>query len=156
MLAEEEPKRNPGGPEGRWTLDGGRISESTSNSLLFTTLILGRSESIIMTVRMVFSRLSSWIVVSIPIFQPSRQVGTCCRACRSSRVCCAASRSLALPAEVSRPTRAWRCGSSREEPSGNNTSSSTSIDCRRRRVWRHTSQSPSVKIKSSPTLVVWS
>lgn len=80
--------------------------------------------------------------------------GTCCRACRSSRVCCAASRRLAWPAEVSRPTRVCRSGSSREEPSGNSTSSSTSIDCRRRRAWRHTSQSPSVKMKNMLLVVL--
>lgn len=86
----------------------------------------------------------------------TRYDGTCCRACRSSRVCCAASRRLALAAEVSRSTRVCRSASSREEPNRNKTSSSTSNDCRRRRVWRHTSQSPSVKIKKTLILVVLS
>lgn len=75
--------------------------------------------------------------------------GTCWRTCRSSRVCWAASLRLGCTLDVSWPTRACSCGSSRGESSRSNTSSSNNIDCRRRKEWRHTSQSPSVRDQRS-------
>lgn len=71
--------------------------------------------------------------------------GTFCRACRSSTICWAASLTLGCTLEASWLTRAWRSGSSSEEPRRSSASSSNSTDCKRRREWRRTSHSLSVR-----------